>query len=164
MSGPISGSTSVGKRCFPGSIAIHASSRPISLFDNGPYSTSAAKRFVLIYAGPGHSASDMMMMVEPDRVLFAGDIVQNSRIPFMNGDDVDTANWSRALADVETLDPKFIIPGHGRPSTAAKQAIAFTRDYINYVRGAMGKAVASWTDFDVAYAQTDWSNTRNPRL
>lgn len=119
------------------------------------------KRFVLIYAGPAHSASDMMMMVEPEGVLFAGDIVQNSRIPFMNGDDVDTANWARALADVETLDPKFIIPGHGRPSTAAKQAIAFTRDYINYVRAAMGKAVASWTDFDAAYAQTDWSKYQN---
>jgi glyoxylase-like metal-dependent hydrolase (beta-lactamase superfamily II) len=38
------------------------------------------KRFVLRYAGPAHSASDMMMFVEPDGVLFAGDIVQNGRI------------------------------------------------------------------------------------
>jgi len=115
------------------------------------------KRFVLIYAGPAHSASDMMMMVEPDGVLFAGDIVQNSRIPFMNSDDVDTSNWLQALKEVEKLDPKFIIPGHGRPSTAAKPAIAFTRDYIEYVRAAMGKAVESWTDFDSAYEKTDWS-------
>jgi glyoxylase-like metal-dependent hydrolase (beta-lactamase superfamily II) len=41
MREPIRGSTNVGKRCFPGSIAIHASSRPISLFDNASYSTSA---------------------------------------------------------------------------------------------------------------------------
>ncbi|HUI95471.1 MAG TPA: MBL fold metallo-hydrolase [Xanthobacteraceae bacterium] len=115
------------------------------------------KRFQLIYAGPAHSASDMMMMVEPDGVLFAGDIVQNGRIPFMNGDDVDTEKWLTALGVVEQLDPKFIIPGHGRPSTAAKEAIAFTRDYIQYVRAAMGAAVESWTDFDVAYRQTDWS-------
>jgi glyoxylase-like metal-dependent hydrolase (beta-lactamase superfamily II) len=115
------------------------------------------KRFVLIYAGPAHSASDMMMMVEPDGVLFAGDIVQNSRIPFMNSDDVDTANWLQGLKEVETLNPTFIIPGHGRPSTNAKPAIAFTQDYIEYVRSAMGKAVESWTDFDAAYAQTDWS-------
>ena len=115
------------------------------------------KRFVLVYAGPAHSASDMMMMVEPDGVLFAGDIVQNGRIPFMNSDDVDTANWLQALREVEKLDPNFIIPGHGRPSTAAKEAIAFTRDYIEYVRAAMGKAVANWTDFDTAYQQTGWS-------
>ena len=119
------------------------------------------KRFVLIYAGPGHSASDIMMMVEPDGVLFAGDIVQNSRIPFMNSDDVDSANWLRALADVESLDPIFIIPGHGRPSTGAKQAIEFTRDYIEYVRGAMGKAVENWIGFDVAYEQIDWSKYKS---
>ena len=119
------------------------------------------RRFVLTYAGPAHSASDMMMMVEPDGVLFAGDIVQNGRIPFMNSDDVDTANWLRALDEVATLDPKFIIPGHGRPSTAAKQAIAFTRDYIEYARGAMGKAVKDWADFDAAYEQTDWSKYRS---
>jgi glyoxylase-like metal-dependent hydrolase (beta-lactamase superfamily II) len=111
---------------------------------------------VLIYAGPAHSASDMMM-VEPAGVLFAGDIVQNSRIPFMNSDDVDTSNWIQGLKAVEKLNPKFIIPGHGRPSTAAKQAIAFTHDYIEYIRAAMGTAVANWVDFDTAYNQTDWS-------
>jgi glyoxylase-like metal-dependent hydrolase (beta-lactamase superfamily II) len=115
------------------------------------------KRFVLLYAGPAHSASDSMMFVEPDGVLFAGDVVQNSRIPFMNADDVDTANWLRSLDEVAKLEPKFIIPGHGRPSTSAKEAIAFTRDYITYVRAAMGKAAADWTDFDAAYDQTDWS-------
>jgi glyoxylase-like metal-dependent hydrolase (beta-lactamase superfamily II) len=119
------------------------------------------KRFALVYAGPAHSASDSMMMVEPDGVLFAGDVVQNSRIPFMNADDVDTANWLRSLDEVEKLEPKFIIPGHGRPSTDAKDAIAFTRDYITYVRAAMGKAAADWTDFDAAYDQTDWSKYKD---
>jgi glyoxylase-like metal-dependent hydrolase (beta-lactamase superfamily II) len=119
------------------------------------------KRFVLLYAGPAHSASDSMMMVEPDGVLFAGDVVQNSRIPFMNADDVDTANWLKSLDEVEKLKPKFIIPGHGRPSTSARDAIAFTRDYITYVRAAMGKAAADWTDFDAAYNATDWSKYKD---
>jgi glyoxylase-like metal-dependent hydrolase (beta-lactamase superfamily II) len=99
----------------------------------------------------------MMMMVEPDGVLFAGDIVQNGRVPFMNGDDVDTKQWLKALEAVARLNPRFIIPGHGTPSTAAQQAIAFTRDYISYVRAAMQKAVDNWIDFDVAYKATDWS-------
>ena len=116
---------------------------------------------MLIYAGPAHSASDSMMMVEPDGVLFAGDVVQNSRIPFMNADDVDTANWLRSLAEVEKLAPKFIIPGHGRPSANAKDAIAFTRDYITYVRAAMAKAAEDWIDFDAAYDRTDWSKYKD---
>jgi glyoxylase-like metal-dependent hydrolase (beta-lactamase superfamily II) len=115
------------------------------------------KRLTLLYAGPAHSSSDMMMLVEPDGVLFAGDIVQNSRIPHMNSDDVSTTQWLAALGEVEKLDPKFIIPGHGKASTQARQAIAFTRDYIQYVRNAMTKAVQDWTDFDAAYEKTDWS-------
>jgi len=59
-----------------------------------------------------------MMMVEPDGLLFAGDVVQNGRIPFMNADDVDTANWLRSLGEVEKLDPKIIIPATvGRRAT-----------------------------------------------
>ncbi|QWG18895.1 MBL fold metallo-hydrolase [Bradyrhizobium sediminis] len=119
------------------------------------------RRLTLFFAGPAHSSSDMMMMVEPDGVLFAGDIVQNSRIPFMNSDDVSTAQWLDALGEVEKLDPKFIIPGHGSPSTGAKQAIAFTRDYIRYLRKTMTAAVQNWTDFDAAYSQADWSKYRD---
>jgi len=119
--------------------------------------TLGGRRFTLLYAGPAHSSSDIMMMIEPDGVLFAGDIVQNSRIPFMNSDDVNTANWSRSLTEVEQLDPKFIIPGHGVPSAAAKEAIVFTRDYIEYVRKTMKSAVDNWTAFDTAYEQADWS-------
>jgi glyoxylase-like metal-dependent hydrolase (beta-lactamase superfamily II) len=102
-----------------------------------------------------------MMMVEPDGVLFAGDIVQNGRIPFMNSDDVSTTHWLKALDDVRALDPKYIIPGHGKPSAAAKEAIAFTRDYILYVRKAMSEAVANWVDFDTAYNSTDWSKYKD---
>jgi glyoxylase-like metal-dependent hydrolase (beta-lactamase superfamily II) len=119
------------------------------------------RRLTLLYAGPAHSSSDVMMLVEPDGVLFAGDIVQNSRIPHMNSDDVSTTQWLAALGEVEKLDPKFIIPGHGKASTQAREAIAFTGDYIQYVRSAMAMAVKDWTDFDVAYEATDWSKYRD---
>jgi glyoxylase-like metal-dependent hydrolase (beta-lactamase superfamily II) len=115
------------------------------------------KRFVLLYAGPAHSASDMMMMVEPDGVLFAGDIVQNGRIPHMNSDDVSTDRWLQALRQVESLKPSFIVPGHGQPSTEAARAINFTAGYIAYVRKTMKAAVDAWTDFDTAYAGADWT-------
>jgi glyoxylase-like metal-dependent hydrolase (beta-lactamase superfamily II) len=123
--------------------------------------TLGDRRLTLLYAGPAHSSSDIMMMVEPDGVLFAGDIVQNSRIPFMNSDDVSTVQWLHALDEVAKLDPKFIVPGHGRTSTEARQAIVFTRDYIQYLRDKMTAAVQNWTDFDVAYRETDWSKYRD---
>lgn len=130
---------------------------PDITFRNHMTITLGDRRLTLLYAGPAHSSSDMMMMVEPDGVLFAGDIIQNSRIPFMNSDDVSTVQWLAALDAVEKLDPKFIVAGHGRSSTKAREAIAFTRDYIAFVRKAMTSAVQSWTEFDTAYRQADWS-------
>lgn len=119
------------------------------------------KRFSLQSAGPAHAASDIMMVVEPDGVFFAGDIVQNSRIPFMNGDDVNTTLWLQALGMVQRLDPRFIIPGHGLPSTKANEAIAFTRDYILYVRKAMSAGVDAWRDFETTYESADWSKYKD---
>jgi glyoxylase-like metal-dependent hydrolase (beta-lactamase superfamily II) len=111
----------------------------------------------MVYAGPAHSMSDIMMFVLPERVLFAGDIVQNGRIPFMASAAVNTRNWLAGLQQVASLNPRFIIPGHGKPATSAPEAIAFTDTYIRYVRKAMGEAVAQWVEFDQAYASTDWS-------
>ena len=117
-------------------------------------------QFQLIYAGPAHSMSDLMLLVLPERVLFAGDIVQNGRVPFMASAAVNTRNWSQGLRTVAALDPRFIIPGHGKPATSATEAIAFTDSYIRFVRTAMGQAVADWVEFDAAYEATDWSAYR----
>lgn len=119
------------------------------------------KTFRMNYAGPAHSMSDMMMEVLPDRVLFAGDIVQNHRIPFMSSAVVNTTNWLNGLADVAAMNPRFIIPGHGQTSTDPRQAIVFTGDYIRYLRQVMGEAVANWTEFKAAYAAADWSRYRD---
>ena len=115
-----------------------------------------AHQFQLVYAGPAHSMSDLMMLVLPERVLFAGDIVQNGRIPFMASAAVNTTNWLAGLQEVSSLDPRFIVPGHGKPSTGAAEAISFTDTYIRFVRQTMGDAVAQWTGFDAAYKTTDW--------
>lgn len=118
------------------------------------------KRFILNAAGPAHASSDIIMLDESERVLFAGDVVQNGRIPFLNSEDVDTAMWLTALEQVKRLDPSFIIPGHGRPSTKAAEGIAFTRDYILYLRKAMAAGVENWADFETTYEQADWSTYR----
>lgn len=134
---------------------------PDVMFSEKAIISLGGKEFVLIYAGPAHSASDAMMMVQPDGVLFAGDIVQSGRVPFMNSDDVDTRRWLNSLREVSSLKPTFIIPGHGKASTKADEAIAFTADYIAYVRSEMKKAVDEWVDFETAYAATDWSKYDN---
>jgi glyoxylase-like metal-dependent hydrolase (beta-lactamase superfamily II) len=112
----------------------------------------------LVYAGPAHSMSDMMMMVLPERVLFAGDIVQNGRIPFMASAAVNTRNWQRALKEVAQLEPRFVIPGHGQVHTSVADAIEFTGTYIGFVRAQMSDAVTNWVSFDDAYNAVDWGH------
>lgn len=119
------------------------------------------KSFLIQQAGPAHSGSDAVMLVEPERVVFAGDVVQNERVPFMNGDDVDTRRWLAALDTIEAMNPSAVVPGHGRPLRGIRQALHFTRTYIQDVRTAMEQAVADWTPFDKAYAAADWAKYRD---
>lgn len=133
---------------------------PLLTFKQQTEISLGGKRFVMLYAGPAHSTNDTMMLVQPDNVLFVGDIIQNGRLPFMASAAVDTANWLHALQAIGDLKPRFLLPGHGELSADAGGAIAFTRGYIAYVRDAMGRAVADWTEFDEAYRRTDWSQFR----
>lgn len=114
-------------------------------------------RFHIVYAGPAHSPGDSMMLVEPAGVLFAGDIVQDQRIPVLDGPDVHIENWLDGLATVRQLDPRVIIPGHGKASDDAIEAIDFTSAYLKYVRDRMREAIESWDAFEDAYERIDWS-------
>ncbi|MDN5937325.1 MAG: MBL fold metallo-hydrolase [Salinisphaera sp.] len=116
-----------------------------------------ATQIDLIYAGPAHSPSDVMMMIEPAGILFTGDIVQNNRIPSTYGPEVNTENWLAGLQTVLEMQPRFIIPGHGTPSTDPAAAIAFTQTYIRYLQDTMRQAVQHWVAFPLAYQNTDWS-------
>jgi len=48
------------------------------------------------------------------------------------------------------------VPGHGAVSRDPRRDLTLTREYIAYLREAMGKAVEDFTPFDEAYAKTDW--------
>jgi len=87
--------------------------------------------------------------------------VQNSRIPFMASAAVNSINWLAGLKQVSDLQPRFILPGHGRPHTSAAEAIRFTDTYIRTLRRLMGEAVANWVEFDEAYRTADWSTYRS---
>ncbi len=114
-------------------------------------------RFRIMHAGPAHAPDDSLMMVQPAGVLFSGDIIQNDRVPYLASSEVDTGNWMSAIDEVRKLKPRILIPGHGKASENAMEALNFTYDYLAYVRDRMGGAVEAWIPFEDAYEQTDWS-------
>ncbi len=112
-------------------------------------------RLVLQPVGAAHTPEDLVVHVPRARLLYAGDLVFRSRIPFVG--QADSGNWIRSLDKLLAFDAQVIVPGHGPVSTEARKDIQLTRDYLVYLRRTMGEAARDMTPFDEAYKATDWS-------
>jgi glyoxylase-like metal-dependent hydrolase (beta-lactamase superfamily II) len=108
----------------------------------------------LIDVSGAHSPEDIMLFVEDEAVLLAGDLYFSGRIPFVG--QADSKAWLAALDRIEPLAPKMVIPGHGAASRNPKPDIEMTRKYLLYLREKMGAAVRELVPFDEAYKATDW--------
>lgn len=117
--------------------------------------TIGSVQFQISRVGPAHAPEDLIIYIPSEHVLFAGDLVFRGRIPFVG--NADSKGWLSALDEIERLQPKTIIPGHGAHSVKPSEDIAFTRDYLKYLRQSMSKAAIDMDPFEEAYAQTDWS-------
>lgn len=111
--------------------------------------------FVLQHMGPAHAPEDMAVFLPQSGVLFIGDVVFRNRIPYVG--QADSRHWIAALDSLLQLPVKVMVPGHGPASSKPKPDMQLTRDYLVFLRQAMGKAAANLDPFDEAYAATDWS-------
>ncbi|MCG6885649.1 MAG: MBL fold metallo-hydrolase [Proteobacteria bacterium] len=116
-------------------------------------------QFVLTLVGKAHSDGDLTVYVEPDRVLFSGDIIFEGRVAYLG--DANTKHWLDVLQQMETSRLVALIPGHGPAASDPNQAIRVTRRYLAYIRKVMGEAVLEMDAFDEAYAQADWSEFKD---
>ena len=111
--------------------------------------------FFISRVGPAHAPEDLIVYVPSEKVLFAGDLVFRGRIPFVG--NADSKGWLAALDEIERLSPNIVIPGHGGYSVKPAEDIAFTRNYLKYLRESMSKAAVNMDPFEDAYKQADWS-------
>lgn len=105
--------------------------------------------------GAAHSEGDLTLYVEPDRVLFSGDIIFEGRVPFLG--DANTKKWLDTLTQMEVGKIAALIPGHGPAAKKPNQAISSTRRYLAKIRSVMSDAVTNLDDFAETYEATDWS-------
>jgi glyoxylase-like metal-dependent hydrolase (beta-lactamase superfamily II) len=111
--------------------------------------------FTINFMGKAHSDGDMTMLVEPDKVLFSGDIIFEGRIPYVG--NADSKKWLETLTRLETGGLTALIPGHGPASHHPGDTISLTRRYLAYLRKVMGEGIDELTPFDEVYADADWS-------
>lgn len=105
--------------------------------------------------GPAHTPEDLALYLPSEKVLFAGDLVFRSRIPFVG--QADSRHWITALDQLLAFDAKVIVPGHGPLSSEARKDMQQTREYLVYLRTTMGRATEAMEPFEEAYKNTDWT-------
>ena len=71
----------------------------------------------LLDLGHVHTNDSIVAFVHQDGVLFAGDILFTTH--HLSLADADVAGWLKALAKLETIPAKIIVPGHGPVSAMA---------------------------------------------
>lgn len=132
---------------------------PAETFDKSYDFKLGGLSFEVRHLGPAHAPGDSIMLVKELGVLFSGDVIYKGRVPFLDSPQTDTRRWLAGLDYLAKLEPRprFIVPGHGQAEQDVRQALSFTKTYIEYVRATMKKAVASFVEFEQAYAEADWS-------
>ena len=115
--------------------------------------------FTINFMGKAHSDGDLTMLVEPDKVLFSGDIIFQGRIPFVGS--ADSKKWLETLTRLETEGLTALVPGHGPASNKPGNTISLTRSYLAHLRQVMGVGIEDFTPFDEVYADADWSEFKD---
>lgn len=93
-----------------------------------------------------HTLGDLMIWLPDDRVLVGGDILVNQITP--NFRDALVKKWVEALAQVQALPAKTIIPGHG-PLMTLKEAAAMHDRMAKLYAGVEAGYKAGLTDSEI---------------
>jgi glyoxylase-like metal-dependent hydrolase (beta-lactamase superfamily II) len=107
----------------------------------------------LNYHGPAHTRGDQIVLLPGERVLFAGDLVENRFFPILPDDDAHGSEWIALLERMEALEVTTVVPGHGEVGDAA--LIGDVREYLEYVRRRVNEAAASDTSLEDAKLQLE---------
>jgi glyoxylase-like metal-dependent hydrolase (beta-lactamase superfamily II) len=91
----------------------------------------------LMFLGAGHTASDELILVGPDRALITGDIVQNKVLPAVSSSGGSFASWLTVLDKLVPLQPQVVIPTHSKVGDAS-----LITSESSFIRDMQGRAAA----------------------
>jgi glyoxylase-like metal-dependent hydrolase (beta-lactamase superfamily II) len=68
-----------------------------------------------MWLGEAHTKGDELILIEPDRTLISGDVVQNKTIPGIFRDGGTPATWLAVLDQLVPLNVAHVLPDHSAP-------------------------------------------------
>ena len=115
--------------------------------------------------GQAHTLGDQVVFLPRERILFAGDLVENRFLPIFPDGDASGRRWLEALDRLAALEPAIIVGGHG--AVGGVELIAALRDYLTMVRDRVSALQEDGRDLadiehavatEVAEPWADWDN------
>ena len=122
---------------FAGTEAVYAD----ETFDTARTLEIGGVRLELRHAGPAHTPGDAFVWLPAAGVVFGGDIVYLDRLLGVMPHS-SSKSWIGAFEALAALEPRVVVPGHGRPGDLAK-ARGETLDYLMLLRREMAALIAA---------------------
>jgi glyoxylase-like metal-dependent hydrolase (beta-lactamase superfamily II) len=97
------------------------------------------RTLIVYHPGAAHSAGDLMVWLPHERVLFAGDVLIEDGVSMIV--DGSSGELLKALAAIDSLNPREAVPGHGAIPERPSALVARTRAYITGLRDDMRSAL-----------------------
>lgn len=102
----------------------------------------------LYWFGGAHTKGDELVMVEPDSVLFTGDVVQNKAGPYFYCSDCTPKTWLAVLEQMAQFSPRIVVPDHSPPGDGS--LIAQERELMAFLQSRIAALEASGDTADQA--------------
>ena len=93
------------------------------------------KVYIIAVNHKAHTNSDLLVYIPSQKLLFAGDLVFNGRLPSTR--DGDISWWIDALKKIKKMDVEYIVGGHG--TLVSKKSIDFTYNYLRSLKKQVAK-------------------------
>jgi glyoxylase-like metal-dependent hydrolase (beta-lactamase superfamily II) len=112
-----------------------------TLFDREYHLDLGGVNVRLMWFGAAHTKGDELILIEPDSVLFTGDVVQNKTGPYFYCNECTPKSWLAVMDQIVKLDPGIIVPDHSPPGDASliaqeREMMAFLQSRIAALKSA----------------------------
>jgi glyoxylase-like metal-dependent hydrolase (beta-lactamase superfamily II) len=129
--------------------------QPHVVYDGGADVDLGGKLVQLRSQGPAHSRGDQVVFVPAEGVLFTGDLVETRLFPIFpffppHDTDVDGGRWIGVLEELQHLEPRIVVPGHGELGDAT--LLGTVREYLSSLRTETRRLAAEGHDADTIVA------------
>ncbi len=114
------------------------------------------------WLGPAHTKADLVVVLPQEKILFAGDLALNGRLPDLHLPDADPAAWAKTLPRLAAVQIEKMVPGHGTigPTSGIADSLAYVRGLDQIVQ----KLVRSGIPEEYVEAQLREPDNRIPNV